>query len=227
MSDQFLEVLRAASQQQTGDEFILLYYIINPKIYQGEPINMQTNIVTLYTVGTYKTYSNAFKVLSDIIRKIEHGRFRIVKTGKSSAINNAPNNSVLNTLWDKYPTEKLEEIHLDEISEPAKQPAKYDIDNIDSIEYLRDNFSNLCFNHYALSRCDEQHQQILDAIETRKTNCWKYLALHESSDFDELKRIYEERLPAVGEGHLVGFFTQRIAEKVDGIPKILHKDEIK
>lgn len=226
MSDQFLEVLRNASQQQTGNEFILLYYIINPKIYQGEPVTTQTTIATFYPVGTYKTYSDAFKVLSEIVRKIEHGRFRIMKVGKSSAVNNAPNNSVLNTLWDKYPAERLEEIYHADIAQPVKQAVNYDIDNIDSIEYLRDNFSNLCFNHYALSRCDEQHQQILDAIEMRKTNCWKYLAIHGNDDFDQLTKIYEERLPSVGEGHLVGFFTQKIAEKVDGIPKILHKDEI-
>lgn len=234
MSDEFVNVLSRASQQQQGLKYLLIYYIVNPKIY-GDDIKLdrQTDLLTFYPVGTYSSFSSAFEVLTSIMKQIEVGRFKIIHIGTSSTINNMPTNSVLNTLWDKLPSSKLEELHLNSLKSNENVKVKDEIkheqstsQDVESIEYLRDNFSNLCFNHYALERCDEQHQQILEAIELRKTNCLKYLNIHGNDDFDKLIKIYEERLPKRGEGHLVKFFTSKILNKVDGIPEILHKKEL-
>jgi hypothetical protein len=232
MADDFVDVLLQASHKQNGHKFLLIYYILNPKVYSGElPLTNETEIITFYPVGTYRTFNEAFKVLVDIMKKIETGRFKIIHIGTSSTLTNVPTKSVLNTMWDKLSTEQLSLAHQNELNsvttiDKAKEEAtKINIDDPDSIEYLRDNFSNLCFNNYALQRCDEQHRQIIEAIELRKANCWKYLETHPVSDFDVLKGIYEERLPKRGESHLVNFFTEHISNMIDGVPKILHKNE--
>lgn len=229
--DTFIETLRQASNEQEGFNFLLIYYILNPKVYNGEiKLTAETEIITFYPVGTYQTFSDAFKVLKTIMEKIDFGRFKIIQIGTSSSLTNTPTKSILNSMWDKLPADKLEALHLAEQTKAAtaakedKAP-EYDVNNPDSIEYLRDNFSNLCFNTYALQRCDEQHQQIIEAIEMRRANCWKYLANHSPDDFDTLLAIYQERLPKRGESQLIRFFTNHITDKIDGIPQILHKNE--
>lgn len=235
MADSFVETLQQASQDQKGLKFLLIYYILNPKVYSGEiELTNETEIITFYPIGTYQTFSDAFKVLTSIMKKIEVGRFKIIHVGTSSSLTNVPTDSVLNNVWHKLSADRLEALYHTQVEQAKSTTTRPNIDkenelaeDITNIEYLRDNFSNLCFNTYALQRCDDQHRQIIEAIETRKANCWKYLANHPTDDFDTLVKIYEDRLPKRGEGHLVKFFTEKILDKVDGIPQILHKNEDK
>lgn len=229
MSDEFIEVLKSVSEQQDGHKYLLLYYILNPKLYDhNTKLTNETDVITFYPVGTYRTFSDAFKALADIMKRVQYGRFKIMHVGTSSTLNNTPVKSELNSpkTWENMSEDKLKEIHFREISPVEQITIERDHkDDINSIEYLRDNFSNLCFNTYALERLDEQHEMVLSSIKQRRENCWRYTRIHGSKDFEKLLEIYQERLPNRGESHLVSFFSQHLLDTIDGIPQILHKDD--
>lgn len=232
MTDSFEHILTSTSSKQKGKKFLLMYYIINPDIYNKDNnIDIGEDISSIYPVGTYDSYKEAFCIMTGIMKNINIGKFKIIKIGSGGILSNKKIDSSLNDYWNTLDASRLLEIDKAEKESQIRKDQAEDIQKEQEdakdescIDYLRDNFSNLCFNLYALDQLHVKRIQLEESIEARRNNCRKYIINNGNESLDQLNTLYKERLPKRGEEQLIGFFTEKLMDKIDGIPRILHKN---
>ena len=231
MSETFETILRRESSKQKGKSYLLIFYIINPKLLNGELKTEDVHVCSFCPIGTYDSYEEAFTAMSEIMRTVEVGRCKITKIGYGGIFSNKVIKSVLNDNWDKLSADQLLETdrlerEQRERKEIAESNKKDELESKDtsSIHFFRDNFSNLCFNVLGLEETNKRLIELRHAVETRRSACLEYLTLNGQDKISELRSWYEVNLPIKREQHLVHFFTEKLDDLIDGVPKILHKE---
>lgn len=226
MSLELQDLIRLSGEHRDTDKkFVVLAYSI-PSEVKTKTFNLDSPISYLFIIDFFETQEKALENIIEYVNRYPYLRFELILTNKLHGLGGKKRELNLDAeLWKNAKPVDLQElseqkVKEEEIRQQVQQERSLQNDE-DSLENFRYHFFNICQNREAIDLKRKDLLELENKTLERINKCLKFIVKYPSA-FEDLKRVYRERLDTRGETRIADYLISKLNDLDEkGIPKIL------